>query len=303
MKFRIFKYFHLRRADRVAFLAYLLLIVAIGLGRWFFAKRASQSVPPAPPTVDDGGFEAFLRASRAADSARAARFAGERGARRVETFPFDPNTADSATFVRLGLAPWQARNALKYRRKGGRWRSAEDFARLYGLSREDFERLRPFIRIRPEAAAASRGEARQDSAFSRYPKKLAEGTTVEMNTADTTLLKQIPGIGSYYARKICRYRDRLGGFVSVEQIKEVGGLPEGIERWFRLDGRPEIRKVDVNKADFRELVRHPYLSYEQTKVISEHIRKFGPLSGWEDLRFYKEFNEADFRRLSPYFSF
>lgn len=228
------------------------------------------------------------------------------GISQEKLFPFDPNTADSATLVRLGLYPWQASNVLKYRRKGGKWRTPDDFARLYGLTEEDFRLLRPYIRIEAPGGYAGGKDERassRDSVRRKYPEKFPEGTVVDLNAADTVQLKRIPGIGSYYAGKICRYRERLGGFLHVEQIKEVEGLPVGIERWFCVSPQVQVRKIDINGATFKQLVRHPYLSYEQVKVISEHIRKRGPLHGWDDLRLYDEFSPEDFRRLCPYFYF
>ena len=241
------------------------------------------------------------------------RYARQKNLRKdsVALFPFDPNHADSATLLDLGFRPWQISNMLKYRRKGGRWHSAEDFKRLYGLTAEDFTRIRPYIRIAP--ADRSKKEfyeerqkiyqQRAESLHYHLVKKLPEGETLELSGVDTTALKQIPGIGSYYAGKIVRYRERLGGFVSLEQLNEVDGLPENITTWFTLDSTSVVRQIHLNHATFKQLVRHPYLSYEQTKVIVNHIRKFGPISSWQDLNLYKEFTEDDFMRLSPYISF
>ena len=303
MKWFVYKYFFVRKDDRMPFLFFLSVVVVVGLLRWYFYEHPVRSSEPDAPEIVESEYAGFLRKAKADEETRAARFSGSGAGRRVETFPFDPNRADSATFVRLGLAPWQARNALKYRAKGGVWRSADDFARLYGLSQADFERLRPYIRIRPEEAARPARRSREEKQTFVRTEKLAEGSVVDLNAADTTLLKRIPGIGSYYAGKICRYREQLGGFVSVGQIAEVEGLPQGIERWFAVGERPEVKKINVNRADFKTLVRHPYLDYEQVKVIVTHIRKFGPLTGWDDLRLYKEFSEDDFRRLAPYFAF
>ena len=226
-------------------------------------------------------------------------------------FPFDPNHTDSITFLDLGLQPWQIANLMKYRRKGGIWRTAEHFSKLYGLSAEEFVRLRPYIRI--SAKDKSRKtfyeerqrvyQQRAESLHYDVIQKLSEGTTLELSSADTSALKQIPGIGSYYAGKIVRYRDRLGGFVSVEQLNEIEGLPDRITRWFTLDQSSVVCQIKINHATFKQLVRHPYLSYEQTKVIVNHIRKYGPITGWKDLRLYKEFSESDFQRLAPYILF
>lgn len=226
-------------------------------------------------------------------------------------FPFDPNHADSATLLRVGLRSWQVSNLLKYRRKGGRWHSPDDFSRLYGLTDEEFARLRPYIRIAPEDWRKPRAEV--DESPYGTPKaekphferqdKYAEGTVVQLNEADTVALKHIPGIGSYYARKIVQYRERLGGFVHVSQVAEIEGLPAGITRWFAVEVQPAPRRIRINHATFKELVRHPYLSYEQTKVVVNHIRRYGPLRSWRDLRLYTEFSDTDFRRLAPYVVF
>lgn len=222
-----------------------------------------------------------------------------------ETFPFNPNTADSATLLRLGLRPWQIRNLMKYRNKGGKWRSSDDFSRLYGLSDKDFKRLRPFIRIdkEPNGHHTTEDTAKKTTRHFPQTEKYAEGTVIDLNKADTTMLKHIPGIGSYYAGKICRYRERLGGFVSAHQIKEVEGLPQGIERWFVIEMKPELHRMNVNEASFRQLVRHPYLNYEQVKIIFDYRRKYGRLKSWNDLQLYNEFSTDHIQKLLPYFTF
>ena len=75
--------------------------------------------------------------------------------RQPESFPFDPNTADSTQLLRLGLQPWQVRNIYKYRARGGVYRKKEDFARLYGLTVKDYRRLEPYIRISEDYLPAS----------------------------------------------------------------------------------------------------------------------------------------------------
>lgn len=200
---------------------------------------------------------------------------------------------------------------MKYRKKGGIWRSAEDFKRLYGLTAEEYERLKPYIRIAPEDKPQTEyipnkynnpQPFKQDAPYQRT-EKYVEGTKISLSEADTTALKGIPGIGSYYASKIVKYRNRLGGFNHIGQLEEIEGLPPGITRWFFLEPNPKIVRLRINHATFKELVRHPYLSYEQTKVIVNHIMRYGPLHNWKDLRLYKEFTDKDFARLQPYITF
>ncbi len=225
-------------------------------------------------------------------------------------FPFDPNHTDSATLRKLGLSEMHVRNMMAYRRKGGRWHSPDDFARLYNLEKEDFERLRPYIRIAAEDRA--KNYSKNDEDYYGTPKgdipqyehidKYEEGTLLDLNTVDTTQLKRIPGIGSYYAHKIIAYRERLGGFVWASQVDEVEGLPPGTSRWFEKP-HAQPQRLRINHSTFKQLVRHPYISYEQTKDIVNHIRRYGPIRSWQDLKLYKEFTEEDFRRLTPYISF
>ena len=220
-------------------------------------------------------------------------------------FAFDPNTADSATLSHLGLRNWQISNILKYREKGGKWRRPDDFARLYGLSEAEFKQLRPFIKIKESkvATAKSKEKQKRDSIRATYPPKFEIGTILSLNGADTTTLKKIPGIGSYYAGKICRYRERLGGFVSIQQLKEIEGLPADIEKWFTLTTNDTIRKTKINHSSFKELVKHPYLNYEQVKVICNYIRKYGKIKSWDELSNSEHFTKTDFERLQPYSSF
>lgn len=301
---------HLTRTDRRGLLLVAVAFVVLALLLWHRGgTQDGQAL--APMTAADSAEMARFAAEVEADKAR--RAAERQGAGRSDSTtalrPFDPNTADSATMVSLGMRPWQAHNAMQYRRAGGRWRQPDDFARLYGLSDAEFQRLRPYIRIVPTAdevqSAARRTErqARADSIRALRSPKYAEGTTISLNAADTTALKGIPGIGSYYAAKICRYRERLGGFVSTAQLREVGGLPEGIERWFVIDAGETPRRIAINRATFQTLVRHPYLNYTQTLAIVRYRQKYGDLHGWDDLRLTGHFPDDSVRMMAPYFTF
>lgn len=153
------------------------------------------------------------------------------------------------------------------------------------------------------AAARAMREAHYDSLRRTRPEKVKIGTIFDANAADTTQLMSIPGIGRHYARAIIAYRERLGGFVSAQQIAEVEHLPHGIEHWFRTDAHPIVKRIALNRASFKELLRHPYLNFEQVKGIVNRRQKMGPLRSWDELRNNPHFTEQDFVRLAPYFRF
>ena len=132
--------------------------------------------------------------------------------------------------------------------------------------------------------------------------KYPEGTLVEVNSADTTELKKIPGIGSGIAGGIVRYRERLGGFYALSQLEEVKHVTPELLKWFKLDN-DSIRKLEINKASLDKLRAHPYLTFYQAKVIVEHRRKKGQIKSLSQLALYEEFTEKDLARLSAYVSF
>lgn len=235
-----------------------------------------------------------------------------------ERFPFDPNTADSTQLLRLGLAPWQVRSIYRYRAKGGVFRQPSDFARLYGLTRKQYRELAPYIRISPDylpAADYYASDGRNNHSYpadstpgktSRYTyatrHKLRPGEHVSINTADTTQLQKIPGIGSGYARMIIHYRERLGGFTSTAQVLEAGPVPDSALGYITVDAT-QVRKFNVNKLTLNQLRRHPYINFYQAKAICDYRRLHGPLHSLEELRFSPDFPEEEIERLKPYVTF
>jgi hypothetical protein len=147
---------------------------------------------------------------------------------------------------------------------------------------------------------------RYKKSTSVYSQKYPRGTVLELNNADTTSLKKIPGIGSTFAKRIIKYRQLLGGYVSVSQLQEVYGIDEekynALAAWFDVD-TTKIQKLAVNKLSIDTLIRHPYLNYQQARILVRLRERKGPLSGWQNLDLLEEFNEKDKARLAPYLSF
>ena len=224
---------------------------------------------------------------------------------------FDPNTADSSTLVHLGLKPWQASNMLKYRAKGGRYRKTEDLKRLYGMTDSMYLALLPYVVIDTLAIDRWRDSVRMAAdSVPRYVSHKRD-TILNLRTADTTELKMIKGIGSYRAKQIIRYREQLGGFVSVEQLREVKALQpllkdslstDSLLSHFFLDS-VRVVPLKVNSMRVEQLQRHPYLSFEQARAIYELRRKKIHLKHLDQLRTLDCLTEQDIQRLRPYLSF
>ena len=224
---------------------------------------------------------------------------------KAERFFFDPNTADSTQLLLLGLQPYLVKNIYRYRARGGVYRQPSDFARLYGLTQKQYHELDPYIRISPDYRPAAELVADSTPAprdTTLYPLKLQAGERISLNTADSTALRKIPGVGHYYARQIERRRRQLGGFASADQLSEIDGLPEEVREYVEVDAS-EVKRMNVNQLTLNELKRHPYINFYQARAICDYRRLRGPLSSIDDLRLMKEFTDDDLRRLAPYIEF
>lgn len=138
-----------------------------------------------------------------------------------------------------------------------------------------------------------------------YQEKLKQGKTIELNKADTSELKKIPGIGSAYANKIVKYRNLLGGYINIDQLKEIWGMDnilfDKIIPYITIE--PEAIKIKINSATFQELNKHPYISYKQTKIIIDIRERKDKIESMSRLSLLDEFTDTDINRLSPYLAF
>lgn len=291
-------FFYIRKSDRKALL-FVLCVMTVALVVILLTESRTDSTPQyAADTLQQqrlyGNYD------------QEPRYYQTEGGRTVERFPFDPNTADSTQLLRLGLRPWQVRNIYKYRQKGGIYRKKEDFARLYGLTVKEYRELEPYIRISSDyttpASALVGEEERYERDTLKYPIKTEVPQSVNLNTTDTMLLRKVPGIGEAFARRIVRYGQRLGGYVSPEQLREIEDFPESAIPYFVVQ-QPHTQKINLNKLTLNQLQRHPYINFYQAKAITEYRRLRGPLQSLQDLKLLKDFPPEAIQRLEPYVEF
>lgn len=304
-------FFYFTKSERRGIIVLLLLVVAV-----FSIPAILSSWKETTPVPSNGSDEFekeyldFIASVREMDSGKDSlkkKWSTTYPRQEVRLAFFDPNTADSLTFLSLGLPSWMAGNILRYRSKQGRFRQPDDFRKIYGLTEEQFQTLRPYIRIaevpRPEVVDVDTTSlltvsfARRDTVF-KYP----SGTLVSLNEADTTELKKIPGIGSAIARMIVSYRKRLGAFHRIEQLQDIHLKVEPLRSWFRID-TTLISRININRAGVERMMRHPYINYYQARTIVEHRKKKGELKTLRQLALYEEFTPADLERMAPYICF
>lgn len=211
--------------------------------------------------------------------------------------PFDPNSVDSATLTQLGLPPWIARRIIRYRNAGGTFRTPEDMQKIYGLSPKDYQAIRPYIHI-----LSKRQQKDTLTYASPNTHKFTGEIHLDLNEVDSATLVRIPHIGAYRAHQIIHYRKRLGGYHDTRQLLEIKGISEDDLNFFYVDNNYKVLPIFINRMEFKELLLHPYLNFNQVKAIINYKRKFGEIQNIQQLSNDTSFTVSDLERLSPYIS-
>jgi DNA uptake protein ComE-like DNA-binding protein len=217
-------------------------------------------------------------------------------------FAFNPNSATENDFVQLGLPIFLAKRIINYRTKGGKFRKATDFAKIYGLGGTDFQRLLPYILL---------DEIEQkEYPKTSYEKKVYTPTTakvIDLNVADTSDLKRINGIGSVLALRIIKYRSKLGGFANEAQLFEVYGLDSSVAKLalskLFLNNKNLIKQIAINQISSDSLAKHPYIGRKAAKILTNYRNQHGAYLSKEDILKSKALESDKVERLIPYLKF
>ena len=214
-------------------------------------------------------------------------------------FSFDPNKTDESTFILLGLPEKTARMIVRYREKGGKFRKKEDLARIYSLKEEDYQRLAPYISL-PSQSGAYKPKKEKN-----YSPKKSDQVRIDVNRATNEEWQSLRGIGPGYAGRIVKFRDKLGGFSSIEQIGDTWGLPDSVFQKIKpqLIYSPVFRTISVNTASEDEIAAHPYISKKQARVILLFRNNHGGFEGLDDLKPIRVLPDSTLQKLAPYLNF
>lgn len=218
-------------------------------------------------------------------------------------FYFDPNTLSLAGWQQLGISGKTIQTIQNFTAKGGRFYKAEDMGKIYGLRKRDYERLLPYVRIAEKKAEQKKERSVEAVSYTRAKYNVQ---VIPVNTADTTALIALPGIGNKLANRIISFREKLGGFYTVEQIREVYGLSdsvfEQIKPYLQCD-TGAVKKIDINTAGINELKAHPYIKYQVGNAVIQYRLHHGRFQNMDDLKQVHVISDDLLQKLGPYINY
>lgn len=204
---------------------------------------------------------------------------------------FNPNVTTKSELMALGVNEYAASNWVKYLQKGGRITKPEQMKTIYGVELHEYEKLLPLAEIDPF-----------------YSNIIEKDTSIviNLNTATFKDLQKIKGIGEKRAKTIVDYRNHLGGFVSVEQLKEIPRFPKKnfkkIVKQLKIEPNT-ISKLNLNKSNLSNLVYHPYIDSTMAKNVIDFRANNGLITSVIELKTVKGFNQEKIEKLTPYLRF
>jgi len=223
-----------------------------------------------------------------------------------ELFFFDPNTLSKEDWRKLGLRDKTINTIENYRKKGGQFKKSEDLQRVYGLHKNEYERLAPFIKIQETSkgktteAMVTRNHAAENHAFVKLP---GSSLSVDINSADTSAFIALPGIGGKLAARIVSFRDKLGGFYSIEQVGETFGLPDSVFQKIKENlvlKNNAVKKININTATTDDLKSHPYIKWNIANTLVAYRNEHGAFSNIEDIKKIMIITDDAYKKMAPY---
>jgi competence protein ComEA len=216
-------------------------------------------------------------------------------------FKFNPNTATREELIQLGFPIYLASRIDNYRSKNGRFTIKSDLLKIYGMDSILYNQLYSYIdlpadRLTNKTEENTRKEIATIKVIERF----------DVNLADTTQLVRIYGIGTKLSQRIIKYRNQLGGFISLDQLKEVYGLDTVVIKELKqnifIAENFQPAKISINSATEKELAAHPYIKYPLAKAIATYRFQHGNFTAIEDLKKIAHVNETFYDKIKPYLS-
>ncbi len=288
-------YFYVSHSEARGTLVLIILMLLIIFGTFIYRNMGNESPYFSSLTITD--LDSLIQQHKPVSTS-------------VKLHHFDPNT--ETDFEALGVPNYLANRIINYREAGGKFRIKKDLTKIYGFPDSIYQKLEKYIEL-PEKSVQKANQEQLNkekstpstpvSYYPQDPKPRPLNLTFDLSTVDSVELQLLPGIGKVFASRIVKYRNRLGGFYNTEQLYEVYGIPkETVEILIKNTATisEDVIKLDLNKATFKELLKHPYLEYEYVKNIFNFRQKFGGFNQVKDLQKNQLVPDSVFVKVAPY---
>ncbi|MDM1296383.1 helix-hairpin-helix domain-containing protein [Sphingobacterium sp. N143] len=220
----------------------------------------------------------------------------------AKLFYFNPNNLSVTEWRKLGLSDKQITVIKNYEKKGGSFKVKEDLKKVYSINSRLYKKLEPYINIKP---VVEKTIEKAPMLYDKYETNKSE--LIDVNTCDTVALMRLKGIGTILSKRILKYRDVLGGFYRIEQLKEVYGVSvetyEMIKDEIVVSNVDGVKKININQIDANSLAKHPYLSPKDAKLIINYRDQHGNYANIEDLAKIGTLSDLAIAKIAPYLIF
>lgn len=301
MKKIVKAYFSFSRKEKKSIVWLCLLMGFFLVAPEFFPEPKQQAVIAPELEAYVRVSESTARTNRATPGFAGKEFAAIPGKVNPHYFYFDPNSIPEADWRKLGLAEKTIQTILHYRQKGGRFRSATDIRKIWGIPRETADHLIPYIRI--AISDSARFSHSQTRAFDKTVQHTIPSQSIDINRATAEEWESLPGIGELLAKRILAFRKRLGGFRNLEQVSRTYGLTDSVFRSILPLLRMEHNlpgRLNLNSVSAVELEQVTGITSAQANAIIAYRKQYGFFQQTEDLTKIIFITDSVFQQLKPY---
>jgi DNA uptake protein ComE-like DNA-binding protein len=224
---------------------------------------------------------------------------------------FNPNELSVEQWKNIGIQQAIAQRIINYRQKGGTFRTKSDLLKIYGFPADIYAHLKPFILL-PDSLTYTKKEY-STTPYSKVEKRATpeakpekEVVSFDLNQADSTQLVRLKGIGPGLSKRIINYRNKLGGFYTSNQLREVYGLDSVVVEEVLKHGyikNPILQQIPINTASVQELDAHPYITPKIANIIVDFRKQHGKYTSLENLYQIRALDKGTLHKLAPYISF
>ncbi len=216
----------------------------------------------------------------------------------VKIYPFNPNYITDFKAYTLGMSVEEIDRLHRFRDSNKWINSAKDFQKVTGVSDSLLASISPYFKFPDWVIGA---EKKKSKVKVKTPISVSD-----LNKAETEDLQKVNGIGEVLANRIVNYRNKIGGFRSELQLKDIYGLNyetrEKLQRHFRVIGKENFGLININQARLLELLEVPYIKYELAREIIDYRQLYEKIESFEELSKIESFPSDKIDRIQLYLS-